>query len=205
MADPGTTAPIRLHQSPAPAVSRLNVANLLTLVRFLLVIPFAMVVFAGGGHSVAWRLAATLVFLLASATDRVDGQVARRYGLVTDLGKFADPLADKVLTGTALVALSLLGELWWWLTVVVLIREFAVTVLRSVLARIAAMPASKGGKAKTVLLTIGIGLLLLPVGGPLRVAGLVALVGAAAVSTVTGVDYALRGARIARSRSARPH
>ncbi len=202
MADPVTTAvpSRRLGEPRIQTVSRLNVANLLTLVRFLLVVPFAFVIFAGGGHAVGWRVAAALLFLLASATDRLDGQVARRYGLVTDLGKFADPLADKVLTGTALVALSVLGELWWWLTLLVLVREFAVTVLRSALARKAAMPASKGGKAKTVLLTIGIGLLLLPIGGAVHIAGLVALVGAAAVSTVTGVDYGFRGARIARSR-----
>ncbi len=202
MADPRTTGTVsdRHVVGSGGQVSRLNAANLLTLARFLLVLPFGLVLFAHGGHSTGWRVAAAAVFVFASATDRIDGQVARRYGLVTDLGKFADPLADKVLTGTAMVGLSLLGDLWWWLTVVVLVREIAVTVIRSAVARIAVIPASRGGKAKTVLLSVGITLLLVPLGGPVRVAGLVALVAAAIVSTLTGVDYAARAARLVRSR-----
>lgn len=216
MADPATPAsaavPVR-SGSPRPGrvptgsgraarvvpVSRWNAANLLTGVRFLLVVPFALVTFAGGGHSVGWRVVAAVVFLLASSTDKVDGHVARRYDMVTDLGKFADPLADKLLTGTALVSLSLLGDLWWWLTVVILVREIAVTVIRSAVARISVIAASAGGKAKTVLLTAGITLLLVPVGGPVRVAGVIALLAAAVVSTVTGVDYARRADRLVRS------
>ncbi len=202
MADPGTAtaAPGRPPTAPAAPVSRLNAANMLTLGRFLLVLPFALVLFAGGGHSTGWRIAATGVFVFASATDRVDGQVARRYGLVTDLGKFADPLADKVLTGMALIGLSVLGDLWWWLTVTVLVREVGVTAIRSAVARIAVIPASRGGKTKTVLLTVGITLLLVPLDGPVKVAGLVTLVAAAVVSSVTGVDYAARAARLVRSR-----
>lgn len=211
MADPATTGPVgalRPPAAPAPApapapraeVSRWNAANLLTLVRFLLVLPFGLLLAAGDGHRTGWRLAATALFVVASATDRVDGQVARRYGLVTDLGKFADPLADKVLTGTALIGLSLLGDVPWWLTVLVLVRELWVTVLRSAVARIAVIAASRGGKAKTVLLTVAITVLLLPVGGAVRSAGLVALVAAAVVSTATGVDYTLRAVRLVRSR-----
>ena len=212
MADPATTVPAAGRAGgPGPGagsaagsavprvVSRWNVANLVTGVRFLLVVPFLLVTFAAGGHDTGWRIAAAVVFLLASSTDKIDGWVARRYHLVTDLGKFADPLADKLLTGAALVGLSLLGELWWWLTVVILVREVAVTVIRSVVARTAAMPASRGGKAKTVLLTAGIFLVLLPVGGPVYWTGVVALLAAAVVAVVTGVDYAGRGARLLRA------
>lgn len=202
MAEPATTVPGRgTVPGPAPLVrhvSRWNVANLVTGLRFLLVVPFVLVTFAAGGHNTGWRIVATVVFVLASFTDKIDGSVARRYDLVTDLGKFADPLADKLLTGAALVSLSLLGDLWWWLTAVVLAREIAVTVIRSVVARTAAMPASRGGKAKTVLLTVGITLLLLPIGGPVRIVGLVALLAAAVVAVVTGVDYAKRGTRLLR-------
>lgn len=202
MADHGTTttAPRRPRTGPDGQVSRLNAANLLTLGRFLLVVPFGFVLFAGDGHSTGWRIAAAAMFVFASATDRVDGQVARRYGLVTDLGAFADPLADKVLTGTAMIGLAMLGDLWWWLAVVILVREVAVTVIRSAVARIAVIPASRGGKAKTVLLTVGITLLLVPLDGPVRFAGLVALVVAAVVSTLTGVDYAVRAVRLVRQR-----
>ena len=196
-----TTADTLRGRVPAAVpVSRWNIANLLTGVRFLLVVPFGLVLFAADGHATGWRVAATALFVVASATDRVDGQVARRYGLVTDLGAFADPLADKVLTGTALVGLSLLGDLTWWLTVVVLVREVAVTVIRSAVARIAVIPASRGGKAKTVLLTIGLTLVLLPIGGAVHVVGVVALTAAAVVSTLTGVDYAMRAIRLVRSR-----
>lgn len=203
MPDPvPTTADSRRGRVPAAApVSRWNVANLLTGLRLLLVVPFGLVLFAAGGHATGWRVAATAVFVFASATDRIDGQVARRYGLVTDLGAFADPLADKVLTGTALIGLSLLGDLTWWLTVVIVVREVAVTAIRSAVARIAVIPASRGGKAKTVLLTIGLTLVLVPIGGAVRVAGVVALAAAAVVSTATGVDYAMRATRLVRSRA----
>ena len=189
-----TTAQTPRGRVPAAApVSLWNIANLLTGLRLLLVLPFGLVLFAAGGHATGWRVAAAAVFVVASATDRVDGQVARRYGLVTDLGAFVDPLADKVLTGTALVGLSLLGDVTWWLTVLIVVREVAVTAIRSAVARIAVIPASKGGKAKTVLLTVGLTLVILPIGG-------VVLTAAAIVSTITGVDYAMRAARLVRSR-----
>ncbi len=197
---PTATATTPGRVSAAAPVSRWNVANLLTGLRFLLVIPFGLALFAAGGHTAGWRVAATALFVLASATDRLDGQVARHYGLVTDLGAFADPLVDKVLTGTALIGLALLGDLTWWLAVVIVVREVAVTAMRSAVARIAVIPASAGGKAKTVLLTVGLTLVLLPTGGGVRVTGVVALVAAAVVSTVTGVDYGLRAARLVRSR-----
>jgi len=200
---PGVDAPG--GDAPALArrrVSRLNAANILTLVRLVLVVPFVLALFAGGGHRVDWRLAATALFVVAAVTDRLDGQLARRHGWVTDLGTFADPLADKALTGSALVGLSILHLVPWWLTVVVVVREVLITVLRSVLARIAAIPASRGGKLKTLLLTVGLGLVLLPVAdaGVVHGVGLGVLVAAAAVSTVTGVEYVIAGRRLYRGR-----
>ena len=102
---------------------------------------------------------------MASVTDRVDGELARRRGLVTDFGKIADPIADKALIGAALIGLSLLGELPWWVTVVVLVREIGVTLLRFLVIRHGVMPASRGGKVKTLLQAVGIGLLVLPLAG----------------------------------------
>lgn len=199
MVEPGVTqAPVTVPRVAAPQVSRWNIANILTLSRLVLVVPFVLALFAGGGHAVGWRVVATALFTAAALTDRFDGQLARRYGWVTDLGKFADPLADKALTGAALIGLSILDLVPWWLTVVIVIREVLVTALRSAMARIAAMPASRGGKLKTLLLTIGLGLVLLPFAahGVVHAAGIAVLLAAAVVSTVTGIDYALRGRRL---------
>ena len=128
----------------APSV--LNVANALTVLRLVLVPVFvALLVQPGAG----WRIAAFVAFGVASLTDLLDGELARRRGLVTDFGKIADPIADKALTGSALVTLSLLGELPWWVTVVILVRELGVTVLRFWVIRHGVIAASRGGKAKT--------------------------------------------------------
>ncbi|HEY3201681.1 MAG TPA: CDP-alcohol phosphatidyltransferase family protein, partial [Actinomycetes bacterium] len=114
----------------AQSASVWNIANALTVLRLLLVPVFAVFLFHDDGNDTGWRVAAFLTFVVASMTDRFDGDLARRRGLITDFGKIADPIADKALTGTALVGLSALGELPWWVTVVVLVREIGVTLLR---------------------------------------------------------------------------
>src|SRR4051812_26276037 len=135
---------------------------MLTVLRIALVPFFAWALLADGGHSSAGRLTATAIFVVAAATDLVDGWLARRSGSVTDLGKILDPIADKLLVGTALVLLSWLGDLWWWVTVVILVREIGITVMRFFLLRYVVMPASRGGKLKTLLQSVAIGLYLLP-------------------------------------------
>ena len=124
-------------------------ANALTVLRLLLVPLLAWLLLRDGGEDDPSRVAAFVTFSVAMVTDRVDGELARRRGLVTDFGKIADPIADKALTGTAFVGLSLLGELPWWVTVVVLVREIGITVLRFVVIRHGVMPAGRGGKLKT--------------------------------------------------------
>ncbi|WP_119729405.1 CDP-diacylglycerol--glycerol-3-phosphate 3-phosphatidyltransferase [Thermomonospora amylolytica] len=178
---------------PAPA-SVYNVANLLTLIRILLVPVFAWLLLQDG---TGWRLAAFAVFALASVTDKIDGDLARKYDLVTDFGKIADPIADKALTGAALVGLSVLGELWWWVTAVILVRELGVTVLRFVVIRHGVIPASKGGKLKTLLQIVAIGLFILP--GPLDPLRWAAMGGALVVTVVTGVDYVVQAWRLRRT------
>jgi len=174
------------------APSSWNVANAVTMARIALVPFFAAALLAEGGESVGWRLTATGIFLLAAVTDRLDGYLARRDNLVTDLGKLLDPIADKLLIGTGLVGLSILGELPWWVTVVILVRELGITAMRFLVLRYAVMPASRGGKLKTVLQVVAIALLLLPLDHLPAVVGVIAMVtmGAAVVVTlVTGADY----------------
>jgi CDP-diacylglycerol--glycerol-3-phosphate 3-phosphatidyltransferase len=188
--------------SPAATASSWNVANALTVVRLLLVPVFLVLLLARGGDDSVLRAAAAAVFVLAAWTDRIDGQIARRRNLVTSFGKLADPIADKALTGSALVGLSLLGQLPWWITVVVLVREIGVTVLRFVVIRHGVMPASHGGKFKTVLQGVAITLYLLPLSGTLATAraGVMAL--AVLVTVLTGLEIVVR-ALVLRSTSDR--
>ncbi|NUW40443.1 CDP-diacylglycerol--glycerol-3-phosphate 3-phosphatidyltransferase [Nonomuraea rhodomycinica] len=172
-------------------VSPWNIANVLTVLRLALVPFFVFCLFLPG---TGWRLAALAVFAVASITDHLDGELARRYGLITDFGKIADPIADKALTGAAMVCLSILGELPWWVTLVILGRELGITVLRFVLIRRAIIPASYGGKVKTVLQIAAIVLYILP-GVPEELRWVV--MGAALVVTVaTGVDYVVRAVKL---------
>jgi CDP-diacylglycerol---glycerol-3-phosphate 3-phosphatidyltransferase len=169
----------------------LNIANLLTVVRLLLVPVFLWLLFTDGTW---WRIGALVVFAAASFTDRVDGQLARSRGLVTDFGKIADPIADKALTGSALVGLSLLGDLWWWVTVVILVREIGITLLRFVVIRYGVMAASRGGKLKTMLQVFAIGFYVMP--GPIDVLRWVTMGAAVLVTVVTGLDYVVKAWRL---------
>jgi CDP-diacylglycerol--glycerol-3-phosphate 3-phosphatidyltransferase len=180
-------------------VSIWNIANALTILRFVLVPVFLVLLLHHDGKDNGWRVAAWAAFAIASITDRVDGQIARRRGLVTDFGKIADPIADKALIGAALVGLSMLDLLAWWITVAVLVREVGVTLLRFFVIRHGVMPASRGGKLKTLVQAVGIGLLVLPLGGWLHDGALVVMYVAVVVTMVTGVDYVQRAVRLRRT------
>lgn len=175
-----------------PRVSPWNIANYLTVLRLLLVPVFLGFLLAEGGGNAGYRLIAAGVFLLAALTDRIDGQLARSRGLITSFGKLADPIADKTLIGAALVGLSLLDELWWWVTIVVLVREIGVTVLRFVVIRHGVMPAGRGGKLKTVLQTVAITLYLLPLSGVLSTLAVAVMVAAVVVTVVTGIEIVVK-------------
>ena len=180
------TAPV------AARVSNLNIANQLTILRLLLVPVFAVALLWDSGDSAGWRVTAFAVFAIASWTDRIDGQLARSRGLVTSFGKLADPIADKALIGTALIGLSWLDLLPWWVTAIVVVREAGVTLLRFWVIRHGVIPASRGGKLKTLLQGVAIGLYVLPLSGWLGTARAVVMVLAVAVTVVTGVDYVAR-------------
>ncbi|MFN8076944.1 MAG: CDP-alcohol phosphatidyltransferase family protein [Kineosporiaceae bacterium] len=193
--------------APAPAAppppSVLNAANALTLLRLVLVPVFGWLLLHEGGDGL--RAAAAGVFALAVATDRLDGEIARRRHLITDVGKIVDPIADKALMGTALVGLSVLGELPWWVTVVVLARELGITVLRLVVLRYGVMPAGRGGKAKTALQALAVVGYLLPLPAAGHAVAVVVMAAAVVVTVVTGVDYVVSAVRLrSRARSRRP-
>ena len=181
---------------PTTSVHPVNLANALTLVRLLLVPVFLVVMFAEDGHSEGWRWLAWTVFAIAAFTDTIDGRIARRRGLVTDFGKIADPIADKALSGAALISLSILGDLPWAVTVVVLTREIGVTMLRFWVIRHGVIPASRGGKLKTMLLGFGIGFYILPFSGFGHDIAVVLMSGAVVVALITGADYVLRALRL---------
>ncbi|WP_026316607.1 CDP-diacylglycerol--glycerol-3-phosphate 3-phosphatidyltransferase [Actinokineospora enzanensis] len=177
-------------------VPLLNVANLLTLTRLVLVPVFLMALFAEGGTHTGWRLGAFAVFVVASITDHVDGRLARKHGLITDFGKIVDPIADKALTGAALVGLSVLGELPWWFTLVIAAREVGVTLLRFWVIRHGVIPASRGGKLKTLTQVFAIGAFLLPLPHWLTPVAWISMWLALVLTVVTGVDYVVRAVRL---------
>ena len=191
--------PVEPH---TPAVSNWNVPNALTALRILMVPFFGWALLVDGGQSPGWRWVALGLFVVAMVTDKIDGDLARKHNLVTDFGKIADPSADTALTGMAFVGLSIIGELWWWVTIVVLLREWGITLMRVWLIRTGVvMPAGRGGKYKTFAQGLALALLIMPLlllPGDLAAVGEfvwgigVAAMGVAVVLTVaTGVDYVI--------------
>ena len=187
-----------------------NLPNALTTLRIVMVPFFGWALLVDDGQSLLWRTVAWALFVAAMVTDQVDGDIARSRNLITNFGKIADPIADKALTGMAFVALSLIGELWWWVTVLVLVREWGITVLRFWVIRHGVIAASSGGKLKTVLQTVSLGLFVLPLklleDQPWHTVGLVAWWAAAAlmaaavtVTLVTGVDYIVKALAVRRA------
>ncbi|MFC3690167.1 CDP-diacylglycerol--glycerol-3-phosphate 3-phosphatidyltransferase [Aquipuribacter hungaricus] len=175
-----------------------NLPNSVTLLRILMVPLFVLLLLAAGREDDPGHWWAALVFLVAAATDKLDGWLARRNGTVTTFGIVADPIADKALTGSAFVTLSVLDLLPWWITVVVLVREIGVTVLRAAVIRHTVVPASRGGKLKTVLQTAALTAAVAPLPGPLDVVTWVLMALAVGVTVVTGVQYTVSILRAAR-------
>ena len=199
-ASPSETHPVPV--APDPEASPWNVPNALTAFRIVLVPLFAWMLLAHADDP-RWRVLTAGVFALAILTDSLDGYLARKHNLVTRFGKLADPIADKALTGTALICLSIIGELWWWVTIVILVREWGITVMRFAMLRYGVMAAGRGGKIKTFVQAIAIILYLLPldalaVWSPALAAvatwvAMAAMLAAVLLTVVTGLDY-LRGA-----------
>jgi CDP-diacylglycerol--glycerol-3-phosphate 3-phosphatidyltransferase/cardiolipin synthase len=188
----------------AGSASRIwNLPNILTMLRIVLV-PFFiwfLILDAPGlqAQNGPWRWAAAFVFAVAIYTDKLDGDIARSRGLVTDFGKIADPIADKLLIGSALVMLSLLQELPWWVTILILVREWGITALRFYVIRYGVIPASRGGKLKTVVQTVAIFLYVLPLASLapwLGVVAFVVMMAALAITLWTGGEYVIEALKL---------
>ncbi len=180
----------------AAPVSNWNAPNIITTARIIATPFFLWMLLADNGELGPWRWAAAAFFVVAIATDAWDGHIARSRGLITNLGKLLDPIADKFLTGAALVGLSILHELPWWVTIVVLVREIGITVHRLMVARDVVMAAAWMGKLKTVAQSVAITLALLPLASVLGAAAPVAIwlniitMTIAVVLTIaSGIDY----------------
>ncbi|MGW2640320.1 CDP-diacylglycerol--glycerol-3-phosphate 3-phosphatidyltransferase [Streptomyces sp. NPDC001348] len=176
-----------------------NVANLLTMLRLVLVPGFVALMLADGGYDPAWRSLAWAAFAIAMITDLFDGHLARTYNLVTDFGKIADPIADKAIMGAALVCLSALGDLPWWVTAVILGRELGITLLRFLVIRYGVIPASRGGKLKTLTQGVAVGMYVLALTGWLATLRFWVMAVAVVLTVVTGLDY-VRQAIVLRRR-----
>ncbi|MFJ3672969.1 CDP-diacylglycerol--glycerol-3-phosphate 3-phosphatidyltransferase [Streptomyces sp. NPDC090106] len=166
-----------------------NIANILTMVRLLLVPGFVALMLADGGYDPAWRSLAWAAFAIAMITDLFDGHLARTYNLVTDFGKIADPIADKAIMGAALICLSALGDLPWWVTVVILGRELGITLLRFIVIRYGVIPASRGGKLKTLTQGVAVGMYILALTGWLATLRFWVMGAALVLTVATGLDY----------------
>jgi CDP-diacylglycerol--glycerol-3-phosphate 3-phosphatidyltransferase/cardiolipin synthase len=191
------------EDNPGSASRIWNLPNVLTMLRIVLVPFFVwfLILDAPGlqAQNGPWRWAAAFVFAVAIYTDKLDGDIARSRGLVTDFGKIADPIADKLLIGSALVMLSLLQELPWWVTILILVREWGITALRFFVIRYGVIPASRGGKLKTVVQTVAIFLYILPLSSIapwLGVVAFVVMMAALAITLWTGGEYVIEALKL---------
>ena len=183
-----------------------NLPNILTMLRIVMVPFFVWFLLLDAPGLVAqngiWRWVAAVTFAVAIYTDKLDGDIARSRGLITDFGKIADPIADKLLIGSALVMLSLLQELPWWVTILILVREWGVTALRFFVIRYGVIPASRGGKLKTVIQTVAIFLYILPLASIAPWLGVVAfavMMVALAITVWTGGEYVVEALKLRAS------
>lgn len=188
--------------------SNWNLPNLITVLRILLAPVFFWMLLADNGADGALRWWAAVLFILAIATDGVDGAIARKYNLVTDLGKLLDPIADKILTGAALIGLSILAELPWWVTIVILVREIGITVFRFFMLSDRVIPASRGGKLKTIMQSVAISLALLPLwlvlGDWINWLNTITMTLALVLTVYTGIEYLVVAGRQNRQPKSNP-
>jgi len=177
---------------PISAVSALNVPNLLTTLRIIVVPVLAWLLFKESAETDSNRIIAGTIFIVAALTDIADGTIARRWNLITNFGKIFDPIADKALIGVALIGLSYLNLLDWWFTWVILARELFVTFLRFWVINKGVIPASRGGKLKTITQIVAISFYLLPLPESFSIIGQIIMYLAVILTLATAVDYIMK-------------
>ena len=189
----------RVLASGNSQVSNGNIANIITVVRILLAPLFVWLVLLDGGEHGLWRYIAAGLFIAAIATDGLDGALARKRNLVTNSGIILDPIADKILIGGALIALALVAELPWWVIIVILAREMGITLFRLLVLSNRVIPASRGGKLKTVLQAVTLSSWLVPtwllLGSWVFTLNWVLMGAVIVLTVVTGLDYLVKGLR----------
>ena len=189
----------RVVASGTSQVSNGNIANIITVVRILLAPLFVWLVLLDDGEHGIWRFIAAALFIAAIATDGLDGALARKRNLVTNSGIILDPIADKILIGGALIALALVAELPWWVVIVILAREIGITLFRLMALADRVIPASRGGKLKTVLQAVTLSSWLVPtwllLGSWVFTLNWVLMAAVIVVTVATGLDYLVKGLR----------
>ncbi len=175
--------------------SELNLPNSITITRILMLPLCAYTLFKNGGDDPTWRVISFLLFFFVGMTDLLDGQLARSRNTVTEFGKLLDPIADKALIGTALVGLSILGILPWWVTTVILVREVGITIFRFAVIKRGVIPANRGGKIKTTIQNLAAGFYILPLGPSLYWFRETFMGLALILTVVTGIWYVVESRR----------
>ena len=169
----------------------MNLPNKLTIFRVILVIPFVALMLNG------YDLWAVAVFIIASLTDLLDGKIARKYNLITDFGKFMDPLADKLLVCAAMICLVEMGRLPAWMVIVIISREFIISGFRLVASdNGVVIAASYWGKFKTTFQMLMIIVLILNLGGVFDMIGLVLTWIALILTVVSLIDYLVKNKQV---------
>lgn len=167
----------------------MNLPNALTIFRILALPLCAWALFKNGGDDSIWRVIAWLMFFVVGMTDVLDGKIARSRNQISPLGIILDPIADKAFIATALIGLSILDRIPWWVTTVILTRELSVTILRFVVIKREIISANRGGKFKTLIQNFSAGFYILPLPETLFLPRDILLGVAMYLTITTGIQY----------------
>ncbi len=167
----------------------MNLPNALTIFRILALPLCAWALFKNGGDDSTWRVIAWLMFFVVGMTDVLDGKIARSRNQISPLGIILDPIADKAFIATALIGLSILDRIPWWVTTVILTRELSVTILRFIVIKREIISANRGGKFKTLIQNFSVGFYILPLPENLFLPRDILLGVAMYLTITTGIQY----------------
>lgn len=176
----------------------MNLPNKLTILRVIMIPFFVLFLMMDGGTNSTYRYIAAAIFIVASLTDLLDGNIARKYNLVTNFGKFMDPLADKLLVCSALICLIELGQLPAWMVIIIISREFIISGFRLVASdNGVVIAASYWGKFKTTFQMVAVVLLIFNIPALSMVTTAVVWI-AVALTVISLVDYIAKNSNVLR-------